>query len=160
VAVSDFNMGAMENKSLNVFNSRLVIASPATSSDLDFARVEGVVAHEYFHKCDPRAAGAQAGPSGGRRRGRGAGARRGVPGAAGAALSACPRAASEHLRCEPVTCLSVPGAPLHAPKVSVSKATAPIQVVAAKREEHGDSGCLSHGCDVAGAAPAAGRATA
>ena len=51
VAVSDFNMGAMENKSLNIFNSRLVIASPATSSDLDFARVEGVVAHEYFHKC-------------------------------------------------------------------------------------------------------------
>ena len=51
VAVSDFNMGAMENKSLNVFNSRLVIASPATSTDLDFARVEGVVAHEYFHKC-------------------------------------------------------------------------------------------------------------
>ncbi|KAK9846623.1 hypothetical protein WJX81_007796 [Elliptochloris bilobata] len=49
VAVSDFNMGAMENKSLNIFNSRLVIASPATSSDLDFARVEGVVAHEYFH---------------------------------------------------------------------------------------------------------------
>ncbi len=70
MAVSDFNMGAMENKSLNVFNSRLVIASPATSSDLDFARVEGVVAHEYFHKCDPRAAGARAGPSGGRRRGR------------------------------------------------------------------------------------------
>ena len=50
VAVSDFNMGAMENKSLNIFNSRLVIASPATSTDLDFARVEGVVAHEYFHK--------------------------------------------------------------------------------------------------------------
>jgi hypothetical protein len=58
VAVSDFNMGAMENKSLNVFNSRLVIASPATSSDLDFARVEGVVAHEYFHKCAPPRAAA------------------------------------------------------------------------------------------------------
>ena len=53
VAVSDFNMGAMENKSLNIFNSRLVIASPATSTDLDFARVEGVVAHEYFHKRAP-----------------------------------------------------------------------------------------------------------
>ena len=49
VAVDDFNMGAMENKSLNVFNSRLVIASPATSTDLDYARVEGVVGHEYFH---------------------------------------------------------------------------------------------------------------
>ena len=49
VAVDDFNMGAMENKSLNIFNSRLVIASPATSTDLDYARVEGVVGHEYFH---------------------------------------------------------------------------------------------------------------
>lgn len=49
VAVDDFNMGAMENKSLNIFNSRLIIASPATSTDLDFARIEGVVAHEYFH---------------------------------------------------------------------------------------------------------------
>ncbi|CAK0786230.1 hypothetical protein CVIRNUC_009443 [Coccomyxa viridis] len=49
VAVSDFNMGAMENKSLNIFNSRLVIASPSTSTDLDYSRVEGVVAHEYFH---------------------------------------------------------------------------------------------------------------
>ena len=48
-------MGAMENKSLNIFNSRLVIASPATSTDLDFARVEGVVAHEYFHKRAPAA---------------------------------------------------------------------------------------------------------
>jgi len=79
VAVSDFNMGAMENKSLNVFNSRLVIASPATSSDLDFARVEGVVAHEYFHKCGPRAAGARAGPrrAGGGARGPQAGPRSG-----------------------------------------------------------------------------------
>jgi aminopeptidase N len=49
VAVDDFNMGAMENKSLNIFNSRLIIASPATSTDMDFARIEGVVAHEYFH---------------------------------------------------------------------------------------------------------------
>ncbi|KAK9785425.1 hypothetical protein WJX73_000376 [Symbiochloris irregularis] len=49
VAVDDFNMGAMENKSLNIFNSRLVLASPATATDDDFARIEGVVAHEYFH---------------------------------------------------------------------------------------------------------------
>lgn len=42
-------MGAMENKSLNIFNSRLVIASPATSTDMDYSRVEGVVGHEYFH---------------------------------------------------------------------------------------------------------------
>ena len=49
MAVDDFNMGAMENKSLNIFNSRLIVASPATSTDMDFARVEGVVAHEYFH---------------------------------------------------------------------------------------------------------------
>ena len=49
VAVPDFNMGAMENKSLNVFNSRLVLASTRTASDLDYNRIEGVVAHEYFH---------------------------------------------------------------------------------------------------------------
>ena len=49
VAVADFNMGAMENKSLNIFNSRLVLASTKTASDLDFNRIEGVVAHEYFH---------------------------------------------------------------------------------------------------------------
>jgi hypothetical protein len=49
VAVDDFNMGAMENKSLNVFNSRLVLATPESSSDGDYARIEGVVAHEYFH---------------------------------------------------------------------------------------------------------------
>jgi hypothetical protein len=49
VAVDDFNMGAMENKSLNIFNSRLVLASPRTATDLDFKRIEGVVAHEYFH---------------------------------------------------------------------------------------------------------------
>lgn len=49
VAVDDFNMGAMENKSLNVFNSRLVLATPDTATDGDFARIEGVVGHEYFH---------------------------------------------------------------------------------------------------------------
>ncbi|BBK32892.1 aminopeptidase N [Stella humosa] len=49
VAVSDFNMGAMENKSLNVFNDRFILADPATATDLDYANVEGVVAHEYFH---------------------------------------------------------------------------------------------------------------
>lgn len=49
VAVDDFNMGAMENKSLNVFNSRLVLATPATATDGDFGRIEGVVGHEYFH---------------------------------------------------------------------------------------------------------------
>ena len=42
-------MGAMENKSLNIFNSRLVLASPDSSSDGDYARIEGVVGHEYFH---------------------------------------------------------------------------------------------------------------
>jgi len=42
-------MGAMENKSLNVFNSRLVLATPETASDGEFERIEGVVAHEYFH---------------------------------------------------------------------------------------------------------------
>ena len=49
VAVDDFNMGAMENKGLNIFNSKLVLASPETASDLDFERIEGVIAHEYFH---------------------------------------------------------------------------------------------------------------
>eukprot|EP00475_Leptophrys_vorax_P044972 TRINITY_DN9202_c0_g2_i1.p1 TRINITY_DN9202_c0_g2~~TRINITY_DN9202_c0_g2_i1.p1 ORF type:complete len:793 (-),score=62.18 TRINITY_DN9202_c0_g2_i1:219-2465(-) len=49
VAVPDFNMGAMENKSLNIFNSRLVLASPETATDNDYAAIEGVVAHEYFH---------------------------------------------------------------------------------------------------------------
>ena len=49
VAVDDFNMGAMENKSLNIFNSRLVLATPDSSSDGDYARIEGVVGHEYFH---------------------------------------------------------------------------------------------------------------
>eukprot|EP00918_Siedleckia_nematoides_P067326 GHVU01146561.1.p1 GENE.GHVU01146561.1~~GHVU01146561.1.p1 ORF type:complete len:735 (+),score=139.12 GHVU01146561.1:639-2843(+) len=49
VAVDDFNMGAMENKSLNIFNSALLLASKDTSTDDDFLRVAGVVAHEYFH---------------------------------------------------------------------------------------------------------------
>jgi aminopeptidase N len=49
VAVDDFNMGAMENKSLNIFNSSCVLASPETTTDAGFARVEAIVAHEYFH---------------------------------------------------------------------------------------------------------------
>ncbi len=49
VAVSDFNMGAMENKSLNIFNTALVLAHQETATDTDFHRVEGVIAHEYFH---------------------------------------------------------------------------------------------------------------
>ncbi|QXL85841.1 aminopeptidase N [Comamonas sp. NLF-1-9] len=49
VATSDFNMGAMENKGLNVFNTKYVLASPATATDQDFANIEGVVGHEYFH---------------------------------------------------------------------------------------------------------------
>ena len=49
VAVSDFNMGAMENKGLNVFNDRYVLASAETATDADFAGVEAVIAHEYFH---------------------------------------------------------------------------------------------------------------
>ena len=49
VAVDDFNMGAMENKGLNVFNSKLVLASPQTATDVDYERIEAVVAHEYFH---------------------------------------------------------------------------------------------------------------
>ena len=49
VAVSDFNMGAMENKGLNIFNTALVLASRETATDGDFQRVESVVAHEYFH---------------------------------------------------------------------------------------------------------------
>ncbi len=49
VAVRDFNMGAMENKGLNIFNSSLVLANPETATDLDYERIEGVVAHEYFH---------------------------------------------------------------------------------------------------------------
>ena len=49
VAVSDFNMGAMENKGLNIFNDRYVLASPATATDADFAAIEAIIAHEYFH---------------------------------------------------------------------------------------------------------------
>ncbi|WP_245873090.1 aminopeptidase N [Albidovulum inexpectatum] len=49
VAVDDFNMGAMENKGLNIFNSKLVLASPETATDADFERIESVIAHEYFH---------------------------------------------------------------------------------------------------------------
>ncbi len=49
VAVSDFNMGAMENKSLNIFNTALVLTAQETATDQDFMRVEGVIAHEYFH---------------------------------------------------------------------------------------------------------------
>ncbi|HET7847861.1 MAG TPA: aminopeptidase N [Pseudolabrys sp.] len=49
VAVSDFNMGAMENKGLNVFNDKYVLADSDTATDADFARIEGVIAHEYFH---------------------------------------------------------------------------------------------------------------
>jgi aminopeptidase N len=49
VAVGDFNMGAMENKSLNVFNTAYVLASPATATDSDYEGIEGVIGHEYFH---------------------------------------------------------------------------------------------------------------
>ena len=49
VAVSDFNMGAMENKGLNVFNDKYVLASPETATDHDYAGIEAVIAHEYFH---------------------------------------------------------------------------------------------------------------
>ena len=49
VAVDDFNMGAMENKGLNIFNTSAVLANPKTTTDAAFQRVEGIVAHEYFH---------------------------------------------------------------------------------------------------------------
>ena len=49
VAVGDFNMGAMENKGLNIFNTKYVLADPETATDGDFDGVEGVIAHEYFH---------------------------------------------------------------------------------------------------------------
>ncbi len=49
VAVDDFNMGAMENKGLNIFNSRYVLASPETATDADYASIERIIAHEYFH---------------------------------------------------------------------------------------------------------------
>src|SRR5262245_47022044 len=50
VAVSDFNMGAMENKGLNVFNDKYVLASAETATDADYAHIEVVIAHEYFYK--------------------------------------------------------------------------------------------------------------
>ena len=49
VAVNDFNMGAMENKGLNIFNSKLILASQETATDTDFYNIQGVVGHEYFH---------------------------------------------------------------------------------------------------------------
>ena len=49
VAVADFNMGAMENTGLNIFNTKFVLASPDTATDADYAAVEGVIGHEYFH---------------------------------------------------------------------------------------------------------------
>jgi len=49
VAVSDFNMGAMENKGLNVFNDKYVLATPETATDADYAHIEAIIAHEYFH---------------------------------------------------------------------------------------------------------------
>src|SRR3546814_20752348 len=49
VAVSAFNMGAMENKGLNIFNDKFILADAATATDADFQRIEGIVAHEYFH---------------------------------------------------------------------------------------------------------------
>ncbi len=49
VAVSDFNMGAMENKGLNIFNDRHILADPQTATDQDYANIEAIIAHEYFH---------------------------------------------------------------------------------------------------------------
>lgn len=49
VAVSDFNMGAMENKGLNIFNDKYILADPSTATDVDYAGIESVIAHEYFH---------------------------------------------------------------------------------------------------------------
>ena len=49
VATDDFNFGAMENKSLNIFNSRYVMATPDMATDTDYDRIESVVGHEYFH---------------------------------------------------------------------------------------------------------------
>ena len=49
VAVSDFNMGAMENKGLNIFNDKLILASPETATDATYEAIESVIAHEYFH---------------------------------------------------------------------------------------------------------------
>ncbi|HLB56378.1 MAG TPA: aminopeptidase N [Coxiellaceae bacterium] len=49
VAVSDFNMGAMENKGLNIFNTKYILAKPSTATDTDYINIERVIAHEYFH---------------------------------------------------------------------------------------------------------------
>ncbi len=49
VAVSDFNKGAMENKSLNIYNDKYVLADPETATDADYANIEAIIAHEYFH---------------------------------------------------------------------------------------------------------------
>jgi aminopeptidase N len=49
VAVGDFNMGAMENKGLNIFNTKFVLANPRVATDIDYAGIEAVVGHEYFH---------------------------------------------------------------------------------------------------------------
>src|SRR5690606_24371836 len=49
VVVSDFNMGAMENKGLNIFNAKYVLARPDAATDVDYENIESVVAHEYFH---------------------------------------------------------------------------------------------------------------
>ncbi len=49
VAVSDFNMGAMENKGLNIFNDKYILALPDTATDLDYVNIEAIIAHEYFH---------------------------------------------------------------------------------------------------------------
>ena len=49
VAVDDFNMGAMENKGLNIFNSAYVLADPGTATDADYGRILSVIGHEYFH---------------------------------------------------------------------------------------------------------------
>ncbi len=49
VAVSDFNMGAMENKGLNVFNDKFILARPDTATDVDYVNIEAIIAHEYFH---------------------------------------------------------------------------------------------------------------
>jgi len=49
VAVSDFNVGAMENKGLNIFNDKYILAKPTTATDIDYLRIESVIGHEYFH---------------------------------------------------------------------------------------------------------------
>ena len=49
VAVDDFTAGAMENKGLNIFNSKYILASPETATDDDYKYIEGIIAHEYFH---------------------------------------------------------------------------------------------------------------